>query len=176
MEISLPNATDLLQQYEVYSEMFASSFVLRQLPYDPPNVSGWEAYYQKPLLHENWITTDSIAYRNKFSVYYMTGYSKRGFKIQVDTINFTKGFLNPSDPNVLIDDALSFLHTIPSNSDLKAHLKTILLYGQAQDYYWTNAWNDHINNPTDVAKKKLVNDLLFLFYKYIVELAEYQLN
>jgi uncharacterized protein (DUF1800 family) len=176
MEIALPSATDILQQYEVYAEMFVSSFVLKQLPYDPPNVSGWEAYYQKPLLHENWITTDSIAYRNKFSVYYLIGYKKRGFQIQVDTINFTKGFSNPSDPNILIDDALNFLHTIPSNTELKAHLKTILLYGQVQDYYWTNAWNDHINNPSDAAKKKLVTDLLFLFYKYIVELAEYQLN
>ena len=176
MEISLPGNTDILQQYEVHAELFVATTVLKQSPYDPPNVSGWEAYYQKPLLHENWITTDSIAYRNKFSVYYLIGYNKRGYKIQADVINFTKGFSNPSDPNLLIDDVLNFLHTIPSNADLKTYLKTILLYGQAQDYYWTNAWNDHIASPTDTAKKKLVTDLLFLFYKYILELAEYQLN
>lgn len=175
MEIALPNNSDLLQYYTVYSEMFTGSYVLRQLPYDPPNVSGWEAYYQKPLMHENWITTDTIANRNKFSVYYLIGYSKRSFKIGVDVINFTKGFSNPSDPNILIDDAVGFLHTIPLTNDLKAHLKTILLYGQAQDYNWTNAWNDHINNPTDTNKKKLVTDLLTLFYKYILELAEYHL-
>jgi len=176
MEIPLPSNADILQQYEVYAELFVASYVLRQSPYDPPNVSGWEAYYQKPLLHQNWITTDTISYRNKFSVYYIFGYTKRGYKIQADVINFTKGFSNPSDPNVLINDALNFLHTIPSTADLRTHLKTILLYGQAQDYYWTNAWDDHINNPTDTAKKKLVSDLLFLFYKYILELAEYQLN
>lgn len=175
MEIALPTNNDLLQYYQVHAEMFVGSFVLRQLPYDPPNVSGWEAYYQKPLMHENWITTDTIANRNKFSVYYLIGYNKRSYKIGVDVINFTKGFSNPSDPNKLIDDAVGFLHTIPITPELKAHLKTILLFGQTQDYLWTNIWNDHISNPTDSAKKKIANDLLFLFYKYIVELAEYHL-
>lgn len=175
MEITLPDNSDLLKYYEVYGELFAGSFLLRQLPYEPPNVSGWEAYYQKPLMHENWITTDTIANRNKYAVILLFGYTKRTFKIQVDTIQFTKGFSNPADPNILKDDALKFLHTIPATAELKSYLKTILLFGQSQDYYWTNAWNDHINNPTDAAKKKLVSDLLFAFYKYIVELAEYQL-
>ncbi|MCE2962245.1 MAG: DUF1800 family protein [Chitinophagales bacterium] len=175
MEIALPDNSDILKQYEIYSDMFAGSFLLRQLPYDPPSVSGWEAYYQKPLMHENWITTDTIANRNKYAVGLLIGYTKRSFKIQVDTINYTKGFLNPSDPNKLIDDALGFLHTIPATAELKTYLKSILLFGQSQDYYWTNAWNDHINSPNDAAKKKLVSDLLFAFYKYILELAEYQL-
>lgn len=175
MAVAMPDNSDVLKQYEVYGDIVTYSALLRQNPYDPPNVSGWEAYYQKPLLHENWITTDTIANRNKLSVYLLIGYTKRTFRVQVDMINFSKGFSNPSDPNILITEALDFLHTIPATSELKAHLKTILLFGQSQDYYWTNAWNDHINNPNDATKKKLVTDLLTMFYKYILELAEYQL-
>lgn len=175
LEIVLPSNSDILKQYEVYGEMFAASALIRQLPYNPPNVSGWEAYYQKPLMHENWITTDTIANRNKLSVSYLVGYNRRGYKIQADLIEFTKGFNNPGDPNKLIEESVGFLHTIAITSDLQTYLKSILLFGQSQEYYWTNAWNDHINNPTDPAKKKLVSDLLFAFYKYIFELAEYQL-
>jgi hypothetical protein len=94
----------------------------------------------------------------------------------MDVIEYSKGFSNPSDPNVLISDALKYLHSIPGSAEIKAKLKDILLYGQTSDYYWTNAWNDYINNPSDAAKKKIVSDLLTLFYKYIFDLAEYQLN
>lgn len=174
-DVALPSNSDLLQQYEVYLDLIAYASLLRQEPYDPPNVSGWEAYYQKPLLHENWITTDTIANRNKLSIYTIIGYTKRGFRVQADIVQFTKAFSNPSNPNTLIDDATNFLHTIPATAELKAELKKTLLFGQSQDYYWTNAWNDHINNPSDAAKKKIVTDLLTLFYKYILELAEYQL-
>jgi uncharacterized protein (DUF1800 family) len=175
LEIAMPDATNLETQYEVYAEPLTFAALLRQEPYDPPNVAGWDAYYQSPLLHENWITTDTIANRNKLAVYLLVGYTKRTFKLQVDLVGFTKGFSNPADVNILIDDALVYLHTIPSTPELKAKLKTILLYNQNSDTYWTGWWNDHLNAPTDVAKKKIVTDLLTLFYKYIIELAEYQL-
>lgn len=175
MEIPMPDATNIETQYEVYAEPLSFSSLLRQEPYDPPNVAGWDAYYQIPLMHENWITTDTIGYRNKLATYLLIGYLKRGYRLQVDMIGFTKGFSNPSDVNVLIDDALKFLHTIPPTPELKAKLKTILLFNQNSDSYWNGWWNDHLNAPTDVAKKKIVTDLLFQFYKYIVELAEYQL-
>lgn len=175
MEIAMPDATNIETQYEIYLEPLTFCSLLRQEPYDPPNVAGWDAYYQSPLLHENWITTDTIANRNKLVVYLLVGYTRRSFKIQVDLIGFTKGFSNPSDVNALIDDALVFLHTIPSTPELKAKLKTILLFNQNSDTYWTGWWNDHLAAPTDTAKKKIVTDLLTLFYKYIIELAEYQL-
>jgi hypothetical protein len=175
MEVILPNNSNIETQYEVYADINSNCALLRQEPYDPPNVAGWEAYYQAPLFHESWITTDTIGNRNKISTAYLIGYTKRSFKISTDLVDFTKKFSNPENPNVLIDDALAYLHTIPPTPELKAYLKNILLYGQAQDYYWSNWWTDHINSPADTAKKKIVTDILTLFYKYIVELAEYNL-
>lgn len=175
MEISLPDNSNIETQYEIYADLLSYCSLLRQEPYDPPNVSGWEAYYQAPLFHETWITTDTIANRNKLSTYLVVGYTRRSFRVGMDLVGFTSKFSNPEDPNILIDEALAWLHTIPPTPELKAYLKTILLYGQSQDYYWSNWWSDHINDPTDVAKKKIVTDLLTLFYKYIIELAEYHL-
>lgn len=175
MEVKLPPNTNIETQYEVYNDLNSYCALLRQEPYDPPSVSGWEAYYQAPLFHETWITTDTVANRNKLSYYLIVGYTKRGFWVGTDLIDFTKKFTNPSDPNVLIDEALAWLHTISATPELKAFLKTILLFGQSQDYYWSNIWDDHINSPTDAVKKKRVTDLLSSFYKYILELAEYHL-
>jgi hypothetical protein len=55
-------------------------------------------------------------------------------------------------------------------------LKTgILLSGQANDYYWTSAWNTYINNPFDQMAYETVRSRLALLHKYIMSLAEYQL-
>lgn len=175
MEIAFPDSSNIETQYLVHYDLISYCLTLRQEPYDPPNVSGWEAYYQFPLYHENWITTDTIANRNKISNYFLFGYTRRMFSIKFDSIGFTKKFSKPEDPIALINDTINYMHTLPITEELRNYLRNILLYGQSEDYYWTNAWNDHINNPTDNAKKKIITDLLYAYYKYIVELAEYHL-
>jgi hypothetical protein len=67
------------------------------------------------------------------------------------------------------------MYTIQVSATVKLYLKTILLSGQSQDYYWTNAWLDYINNPTDAAKVNIVKQRLQYMFKYIMNLAEYQL-
>jgi hypothetical protein len=44
------------------------------------------------------------------------------------------------------------------------------------DYYWTSAWTDHKNDPANVAKKNIVNTRLVAMFKYMMNLAEYQLS
>jgi hypothetical protein len=56
-----------------------------------------------------------------------------------------------------------------------AYLKTtILLDGQASDYYWTDAWSAYKANPT-TANFNIVNTRLQKFYLFIVRNPEYQL-
>ena len=62
------------------------------------------------------------------------------------------------------------------SSTQKAGLKqSTLLFGQTSDIYWTNAWNDHINNPSDTNKKNTVTNGMYLMIKYLLDLAENQL-
>lgn len=175
MEIALPSTSDYETYYKVLYEPTKYAALIRQEVYNPPSVSGWEAYYQLPLYHENWINTDTITRRNQISAYLLYGYNVSGFRVQADVIEFTKKFATPSDPNLLIDDALTFLHTIAATAPLKASLKSILLFNQTQDHYWTDAWNAYINDPTNASKKNTVTGLLTAFYKYIFDMAEYQL-
>ena len=68
---------------------------------------------------------------------------------------------NPADPNVLIDDALAIFYRVPLSAIAKQTIKEqILLTNQTQDYYWTNAWNAYIVNPTDQASFNIVNTRL----------------
>lgn len=175
MQVALPSKTDHKTYYDVLGELTNICGLLRQDLFNPPNVSGWEAYYQFPNFHENWINTDTIQNRNKISTFLLIGYTKSSFLIKADFLAVTASFKNPEDPNKLITEATEFLHSTPIIPEQVALLKGILLFGQTQDFYWTNAYNDYITNPTDASKKKIVSDLLTLFYKNIMELAEYQL-
>lgn len=175
MGVQFPSNSNIELQYKIYLEISNYLVVLRQSPYSPPSVSGWEAYYQVPLMHENWITTDTIGKRNLITTALILGFKKNGFEIKGDILKYTESLPNPQDPNVLIVDVLDLLHTIPPSQELKDYLKSVLLYGLSQDYEWTTIWNDYIANKTDAAKKEMANSRLFIFYKHILELAEYQL-
>jgi uncharacterized protein (DUF1800 family) len=145
---------------------------------DPPNVSGEPAYYQAPQYHEIWINSDTLPKRNQFTDIMITnGYTRNGKKIIINAVAFTQALSNPSDPNVLIDDALAILYRVPLSAVAKQTIKEqILLTNQTQDYYWTNAWNAYIVNPADNASFTIVNNRLKSLYQYLMNLSEYQLS
>ena len=64
-------------------------------------------------------------------------------------IDFVKEFDNPSDPNALINEAVELMFGVSVSQSIKDSLKTnYLLLGQASDYYWTDAYNTYIANPS----------------------------
>jgi uncharacterized protein (DUF1800 family) len=178
-EITFPDAvTDYADAYYLYNNMVSQLISMGQNPVDPPNVSGWPAYYQSPEFNELWINADTLPKRNKFTDLMLeTGYTKNGKKTIVDTIQFAKKVCTtPSDPNILIDSLFSFLVSTDVSASLKSSLKTqILLTGQATDYYWTEAWNTYIANPTTI-NFNIVNTRLKTLLKYIMNLPDYQLQ
>jgi uncharacterized protein (DUF1800 family) len=144
---------------------------------DPPNVSGWPAYYQAPQFHEIWINSDTLPKRNRFTdTMILSGYTRNGRKIIIDAVAFTRTLPNPSDPNDLINDALSIIYRAPISAQSKQTLKQqILLTNQTQDYYWTNAWNAYMADPTNTQNFNVVNTRLKALYQYFMNLSEYQL-
>jgi uncharacterized protein (DUF1800 family) len=174
--IVFPNATDYVNAYNMWSFMQNYAALLQQNIGDPPNVAGWAAYYQAPQFHETWINADTYPRRNLFTDTMIgPGYTRSGQKIIIDPVAFTKKLSNPSDPNILMNDALRILFRIDLSSASKTALKNqILLSNQAQDYYWTNAWTAYINNPI-AANYQVVYTRLRDLYKYLMDLAEYQL-
>ena len=145
---------------------------------DPPNVSGWPPYYQVPQFHELWINADTLPKRNQFcDTMIGNGYTRNGKKIVINAVDFTRSLPNPGDPNALIDDALAIILRVPMSAAAKQQIKQqILLSNQAQDYYWTNAWNAYLASPTDMTTFNIVNGRLKSFYQYLMDLPEYQLS
>ena len=144
---------------------------------DPPDVAGWKSYYQAPQFYEIWINSDTLPKRNQFTdVMANTGYTRNGKTIKIDFIAFAKTLPNPGDPNQLINDSLTYLYRLPLSQTSKNQLKTdLLLSGQTQDYYWTDAWSAYIANPNDMTNATIVRTRLRDLYLYLMRLAEYQL-
>jgi uncharacterized protein (DUF1800 family) len=165
--------------YKAYASMVSNLETQGQDIGDPPNVSGWPAYYQEPGYHKNWINTDTfpkrLLYSDKLMLSNGVGLTS-GYKLAVDFIKFTDQFgTDASDPNKLIAQVLEILYRVPPTNAMIAYLKTtILLDGQASDYYWTDAWSAYKANPT-TANFNIVNTRLQKFYLFIVRNPEYQL-
>jgi hypothetical protein len=176
--IVFPNVNpDYADAYGMWNYILAIASNAQQNIGDPPNVAGWPAYYQTPQFYELWVNTDTLPKRNQFSdVMIGNGYSRNGKKIVIDAVEFTKTLPNPGDPNAIINDVLDSIFQLSLSQTAKDQLKKdYLLTGQDQDYYWTNAWNAYIANPT-TANLTIVNSRLRGLYKYFMNLSEYQLS
>ncbi|MFT3948551.1 MAG: DUF1800 domain-containing protein [Agriterribacter sp.] len=177
LQVALPQSSDYTSAYAVYAELLRQCGIMQQSIGDPPSVSGWPAYYQIPIFHEMWINNDTYPRRNQFTdTLVFIGYTTNNFLLKVDAVSFAKSLSNPGDPKMLVEDSLAILYRIPLSDTIKEQLKKeILLTGQANDYYWTNAWNTYVANPTDMMAYETVHTRLNDLYKYLLALPEYQL-
>jgi len=177
--IIFPDVSNYSVAYAMYNSLYSYTYPMGQNIGDPLNVAGWQAYYQEPQFHELWLNNDTLPKRNKFSdVFIANGYSTGGSTIKIDPVLFAKSLSNPGDPNALINDSLDIIFSVPISDESKASIKKqILLTGQINDQYWTDAWIAYLANPlaTGVAYMTVLSRLRSL-YKYFMELAEYQLS
>jgi uncharacterized protein (DUF1800 family) len=177
-DVSFPVSTDYMTNYGHANLIVTYLTNLQQSIGDPPDVSGWKAYYQEPGFYEYWINADTLPKRLQYLDYLVnTGYTFNGFKMVVDVLAYTKRFANPGDPIKLIDDMVNHLLPLGISAAHKAQIKKdILLSGQTSDYYWTNAWDTYISSPGNVTNIKYVTTALTKLITYLVDLSEYQLN
>ncbi|MDQ6815636.1 MAG: DUF1800 domain-containing protein [Bacteroidota bacterium] len=178
LNVQFQPATDFATNYGFYNFLLTAVSNMQQNIGDPPDVSGWKAYYQAPQFHEIWINSDTLPKRNQFTdTMVVSGYTFNGKKMIVDGAEFLKILTNPSDPNALIDDVLRVVFRIPLSAATRKQLKTdIILSGQANDAYWTAAWNQYVTNPADMANTTIVKNRARDLLKYLMDLAEYQLS
>ncbi|MEN9599227.1 MAG: hypothetical protein RL596_1538 [Bacteroidota bacterium] len=170
-------ASDYITNYGFYNYLVNWVSNMQQNIGDPPDVSGWKAYYQEPQFYQIWVNSDTLPKRNQFTdTLIVSGYTFNGKKIQIDSAEYAKTLSNPSNPNILIDDLVAALFRLDLSASSKAQLKRdILLSGQTNDIYWTDAWNLFISTPTNTANATTVRNKLRDLIKYLMNLAEYQL-
>lgn len=171
-----PDASNIPKQYYFWRVLHTQMAGVGMDIGDPPNVAGWPAWYQQPGYYEQWINSDTLPKRTQFAdVLITTGFTYQGTKLQFDTVAFVASLSYPSDPNDVITDTLSIFYSIDTDIALFNYLKAILLSNQAQDHYWSDAWNAYINNPTDITAYNTIKTRLVQMFQYLMNLAEYQL-
>ncbi|NOT38273.1 MAG: DUF1800 family protein [Saprospiraceae bacterium] len=185
--MKLPTSDTIEAQYAFRSTIKNYGINMGQDFMDAPDVAGWPAYYQVPSFHEMWLNTATYPQRKTFyenmlkngitsgSLYFEA--KSQGLKFTIDFVEFTKGFSKPDDPNVLIDESCALLFGAPVSQSVKDQLKkNYLLQQQSTDYYWTNAYNEYVANPstTDPTAKK-VPTILKDLYLDMCGAAEYNL-
>ncbi|MDX2279458.1 MAG: DUF1800 domain-containing protein [Saprospiraceae bacterium] len=149
---------------------------LQMLLGQPPNVAGWPPFRQAPGYHRNWISGATMRNRNVFTdIMALYAYNGKNASIKINHIATVAQFSDPGEPNVLIDELLSILLPMEIPIQKKLVMKGILLSGQAEDHYWTDAWNAYLANPNDPMAFETVQSRLMFLHKYIMNLAEYQL-
>ncbi len=175
--VTLPDPADNAATYAVWQSIQNEASEMQQELGAIPEVAGWYAYYQEPAFHELWINTSTYTRRNIFTDRLIAdGITSNGQTLIIDPIAFADQLANPGDPNLLINQSLEILFRYPLSASAKEFIKrSILLSGQLQDYYWTVAWDAYKANPADPGAKATVLSRLKSFYKYIMNLPEYQL-
>jgi hypothetical protein len=175
--VALPDASDYANQYHMWEFMRNQAEIMQQNVCDPPSVSGWPAYHQLPQFYEMWINHDTMPKRERFiDLLITTGYMRNNIQLIIDPVAFTRKFPNAADPVALINDVLDVLYRVPLPDTRKTQLKNdYLLYGLTDAMYWGNYWNAHLANPGDMAAYSTVYNRLQPLYKYLLNLAEYQL-
>lgn len=175
-QVKLPPAINTVVYYRHLNYFRDQGTIMEQNLGDVPNVSGWPAYYQHPLYDTLWINTDTFTKRQAFINTILNGYTNSSQRSIADVVILARRFANPGDPNALIQDMTTYFLRMPLSQATHDRLKTdILLTGQTQDSYWTNAWNAYLNNPFNTT---LYNDMysrLRNLVSYFMNMEEYHL-
>lgn len=164
-----------LEEYTLRLQINYFCGSMQLLPGDPPNVAGWQAFRQSPTYYRTWINGDTMRSRNLYTDLLSFAILTGNAALQLDNVAFASQFSNPGDPNQLIDDTLRVMLPMEISAEKKQFLKSILLSGQANDFYWTVAWLAYVANPGDQMAYQTVWFRLASLHKYIMNLAEYQL-
>lgn len=166
------NTGSVAGDYTAVSFLDAHFSNLQMRPGSPPDVSGWPAYYQTPNYHKLWINAETLRRRKEVMDNFITrGINTGNPKYKIDVLAFTRTLDAPSNPNLLIAEAIELLHVSPADAAVTAQLKSILLSGQTQDYYWTDAWVSYVDTPT-TTNTNIVLGRLQTLYTAILNMAE----
>jgi uncharacterized protein (DUF1800 family) len=175
--IPFPTVTDgVVKQYTMWNYLWNTASTVGMTLGDPPDVSGWKAYYEVPQYYELWINADTLTKRTAWTNRMIsTGYSSSSAKIVIDPLAFVQTVSDPSDPNILIDEATQFLLAMPLTAAQKRFLKEEILIPGLPDYEWSAEWSLYIADPNNLTARNAVKSKLQALLTFIMQMPEYHL-
>lgn len=181
--IEIPNAeNDLFLEYRKYAHFHNQANNLGMNVGDPPNVSGWPAFYQAPAYDMFWINSETIIKRSQYTdslfnwgnwVYYNNS-NKTGLQVRVDSADYISRFSKPGDVDMLINELVDRLVGVPISAADKAQIRFKIMQGNSNINYWTNAW-DSFNGNSSNENRQVIQNRLANAFGYIFQLGETQL-
>jgi uncharacterized protein (DUF1800 family) len=142
---------------------------------DPPNVSGWPAYYQTPAFDLFWINSETIVKRAQYTdslfnwgnwVYY-NNVTKTGMLVRVDLAEYVKQFSTPENLSALVDQLIDRLINVTISTSTRARIIDKVMQGNTNINYWTGAWYNFLANPNpdnrQVIQNRLAQAMGFIF-------------
>jgi len=169
-------STDVAKQYATWLTLETAGASMGQDIGEPPNVAGWQAYYQNPEFYELWINSDTLTKRRSLSDALIgNGYYTSGGTLKIDPIAFVKTLSDPTNPNVIVNETAQYLFAITPTATQVAFLKDTLLPG-LPDYEWTTEWAAYLGDPTNAAKISAVSGKLKALLALMMEMPEFQLS
>jgi len=177
LEVQSPDPGNPTMDYYIHKSMIWNMANKGLEIADPPSVSGWPAYYQAPQFDKAWITTDTISSRasTSDSLVYWGFWVNQNTQIPANLLTFISGLDQPEDPTKLLNDLSEMFLGTPLGVKEIDELKTILVSGQIEDRYWTNAWNDYINDPGNEEYKLIVETRVKSLFQRLLQRGEFQL-
>ncbi len=138
--------------------------------HNPPNVSGWPAFYQDPIYDLYWINSVTIKARKEFTES-MTRWGmwlEEGIHLRFNLENFITSFDNPYQLNSIISQlADRFLGAeIPEEALLR--IRKSVLGEELNENYWTQAVEDFLLKKD----KNSYSTLYWRFEQFMFQLFE----
>lgn len=166
-------------QYKSYYRMVQYAGYAAMNIGEPPSVSGWPAFHQTPHYHEMWINSDTLPKRLSYTDALLSSngiFVSANARLKYDVLAFASSLAAPSDPDYIVDYAIEYLLGLTLTPTSRNYYKSILLAGQTSNFYWTNAWNDYANNPTNTTFMGTVRSRLQQMLTELLRLAEHHLG
>lgn len=159
--VPFPVYTNYATGYPLFYSIYQRAAEMQQTLFQPPDVSGWQAYYQDPMYYEIWVNSNSLPKRADFTDALV------GDDV-IDCRAFAAYSSNPADPNQLIDDITALLLRYPLSANSKTYVKNnFLINNSGNDATWTNAWNSNNN--------AVINPALKDMFRFLMNLPEFHL-
>jgi hypothetical protein len=176
-EIEKPSESDIEQQLQYHSTQLWTMANMGLEIGDAPSVAGWPAYYQAPQFDKSWITTDTIVNRaaHTDAMAWWRVWITEDYQISFDMLGLVAKLDDPYDPNNMLQELSDLFLGIELSDTGFSTLKSILLDGQAEDYYWTDAWTAYVNNPGNEEFKAVAENRLKAAFQWLFQTGEFQL-
>lgn len=174
-ELPIPDqTTDLENHYELYRQLLYHMDAEGLDFFEPYDVAGYDAYFQEPGYHRNWISSNYLANRYKIAEFLIDGLENGvgTVLLQLDIVDFVRNNCsNPSDSDVLMQELVAWMIPVQLTTDRYDYFKNDVLLDQSSPAIWTLAWDNYIQTNNDTAVRSQLETVALA----LMQSPEYQL-